>query len=163
MVKKQREIGCRSTREGCAGLSRLRRRGRLLWRCRNGGRGGCALLENRAWRALAIVQDDEQHARRHERGGENRGRPGQQILRRTAGHKPRHAAPAHAERTPLALLQQDHPDERDRDKDVNGEEQDQHRVYLFTLYAADQNLGLPRRAALCYRPEIIGIKAGAAD
>ena len=60
-------------------------------------------------------------------------------------------------------MQQDHPDERDRDKDVNGEKQDYHRLYLFTLCAADQNRDLPRRAALRNRPEIVGVQAGAAD
>ena len=97
--------------------------------------------------------------------------PGQQICRRTAGHKPRHAAPAHAERTAFALLQEDHPDERDRDKDVNGEKQDKHSAYIddrvtsiMRLYqqpASTTPFG--SAAALRDRPEILGVEAGAAD
>ncbi len=87
---------------------------------------------------LAIVDDDQEDARHHEGGRENRRHPRQQVRRRSAGHKARHAAPAHAQRPALALLQQDHPDEGDRDQDVDDEQQNEHGEVLVSPEAAGQ-------------------------
>ena len=91
------------------------------------------------WCPSPVVHHDEQYARSHERGGQDRGRAGQEIRGRAAGHKSRHPASAHAEGATLALLQQDDPDKGDRDQDVNGEEQNDHGPYLFTPQVADQS------------------------
>ena len=76
---------------------------------------------------LAIVHDHQQHTSHHKRSGENCGRAGQQIGRRTARHEARHPAAAHAERAALALLQQNDANEGDGDQDVQGKQQDNHR------------------------------------
>ena len=52
--------GGRSARQGCTGLRGLRRRSRRWrWRCRNRRRRWSTLFEDRARRALAVVQDNK--------------------------------------------------------------------------------------------------------
>lgn len=76
---------------------------------------------------LAIVKDDQQHARCHKRRRENCRYPGQQVRRRSARHEPRHAPAAHAESAALALLQQHHPNKGYGDQDVHREKKNDHR------------------------------------
>ena len=71
-------------------------------------------------------------ARRHERGGENRGYPGQQVGRTADAHKPAAASAAYSEPAAFAALQQNDPDQGDRQNQVNYEDDCFQRLCLPT-------------------------------
>ena len=88
------------------------------------------MVDQRTRRARRVAEHDQQHARREEGGRKDRGRAGEKVRCRAPGHKTRHAATTHAERTALAFLQQNYPDHRQRDGDVNDKQKDDHgRVF----------------------------------
>src|SRR6185312_1843259 len=86
-------------------------------------------------RARAAGEQRQRDAGQEEHRGENGGGPRQQVGRRSSGHEAGHAAAAHAERAPLALLQQNDADERGGDHQMDDEDDGDHGAPFSEFHA----------------------------